>query len=581
MMLEALVQRYEDECRAGKLSREGWEKRKVSFSLVLSDEGDVLEVLPLTQRVQRGKKAVAVPQSMDVPVGETRASGICPFFLCDNGSYFLAADKKGKSERSVNCFAACAKLHQEILADVEEPAAQAVVRFFKTWTGGEAAVRTHSALAPYAVELLAGGNLVFRYEGRYVHEHAKVHEAWEKWLEKEEGEKRRCLVTGTLAPFAVKHPAIKGVSGAQSTGALLVSFNANAYESYGHDGQQGGNAPVSKTVAFAYGTALNALIADEQHTTRLGDTTVVYWAEKDSTPAQDLFRGMIFDDPDEHLMDDKTLNAILQKVQHGEGIPYGEVAIPYDNPFYILGLAPNAARISVRFFLQGAFGDFLKHVARHHEQMEIVRPKWETRKQIPLWILLQETVNRNSRNKMASPVMAGAMLRAVLTGGKYPASVFQNILLRIRAEQDENKINARRAGFLKAYLLRNRGRRMEVALDENSTDVAYLLGRWFAVLEEAQERANPEIKATIRDRFFNSACGTPAYVFPLLQKLALHHLKKLEGPSKIWIDKLFSDILGKLHVGEIPRHLPLEEQGVFILGYYHQKQKRYEKKEEK
>lgn len=235
----------------------------------------------------------------------------------------------------------------------------------------------------------------------------------------------------------------------------------------------------------------------------------------------------------------------------------------------------------MRFFLQGVFGDFLKHVARHHEQMEIVRPKWEKRKHIPMWRLLQETVNAKSTIQMASPLMAGAMFRAVLTGGKYPVSVFQNILLRIRAEQGDNKINARRAGFLKAYLLRNRGRRMEVALDENSTDVAYLLGRWFAVLEEAQERANPDIKATIRDRFFNSACGTPAYVFPMLQKLALHHLKKLEGPSKVWIDKLFSDILEKLHVGEIPRHLPLEEQGVFILGYYHQKQKRYEKKEEK
>ncbi len=603
-MLKALVQRYEDECREGNLSREGWEKRKVSFALVLSDEGDVLEVLPLTQRVQKGKKMAEVPQFLEVPVGETRASGICPFFLCDNGSYFLGADKKeetersaddgeatgvnpehtdkkGKAKRSAACFAASAKLHQEILADVEDPAAQAVVRFFQRGESGAAMVQTHPAFAPYAKGILKGGNIVFRYEGRYVHEDSKVRAAWEARLEKEEGEKRRCLVTGTLASFAVKHPAIKGVKGAKTTGALLVSFNANAYESYGHDGQQGGNAPVSKKVAFAYGTALNALIADEQHTKRIGDTTVVYWAQKDSTAAQDLFRGMILDDSDENLMDDTMLNAILQKVQRGEAIPYGEVAIPYDNPFYILGLAPNAARISVRFFLQGSFGDFLKHVARHHEQMEIVRPQREKRKHIPLWMLLQETVNGKLGDKTASPVMAGAMMRAVLTGGKYPASVFQNILLRIRAEQDDRKINAWRAGFLKAYLLRNRGRRIEVALDENTTDVAYLLGRWFAVLEEAQERANPDIKATIRDRFFNSACGTPAYVFPMLQKLALHHLKKLEGAPKVRIDKLLSEILGKLEAREIPRHLPLEEQGVFILGYYHQKQKRYEKKEEK
>lgn len=580
-MIHALVQRYEDECRAGNLSRDGWETRKVSFALALSDEGDVLEVLPLTQMVQRGKKVVAVPQSMDVPVGETRASGICPFFLCDNGSYFLGADKKGKPERSVDCFAACAKLHQEILADVEESAAQAVVKFFQRGESGEAMVRTHPALAPYAEELMKGGNLVFRHAGRYVHEDSKVRAAWEKWLAKEEGEVHRCLVTGALAPIAIKHPSIKGVRDAQPTGAALVSFNDRAYESYGHENDQGRNAPVSKKAAFAYGTALNALIADDQHTRLIGDTTVVYWAEKDSTAAQDVFHGMVLGDDDGNQMTDDILDAILQKVQSGEAISYHDIDLPYDNPFYILGLAPNAARLSVRFFLQGAFGDFLKHIADHHAQMEIVRPKWEKRKHIPMWRLLQETVNANAKSKMASPLMAGAMFRAVLTGGKYPVSVFQNILLRIRAEQGDNKINAWRAGFLKAYLLRNRGRRIQVALDENSTDVAYLLGRWFAVLEEAQERANPDIKATIRDRFFNSACGTPAYVFPLLQKLALHHLKKLEGPSKVWIDKLFSDILGKLQVGEIPRHLPLEEQGVFILGYYHQKQKRYEKKEEK
>ena len=386
-------------------------------------------------------------------------------------------------------------------------------------------------------------------------------------------------MTGRLAPIAVKHPALKGVTGAQATGAMLVSFNANAYESYGHDGEQGGNAPVSKKAAFAYGTALNALLADREHTKIIGDTTMVYWAEEESEAAQDLLCGMLFGDEDK--MTDDLLDAVLKKVQAGAAIDYEGVAISYANPFYILGLAPNAARLSVRFFLQGSFGDFLRNLALHMEQMKVVQPSWETRGNVPLWELLRETVNPNAKVKMASPIMAGAMLRAVLTGGKYPVSVFQNILLRIHAEQGERKINARRAGFLKAYLMRNRGRKIAVALDENSTDVAYLLGRWFAVLEEVQEKANPEIKATIRDRFFDSACGTPAHVFPMLQKLALHHLKKLETAPRVYLDKKLSEIMGKLDAKDMPRHLPLEEQGVFILGYYHQKQKRYEKKEEK
>lgn len=579
-MLQALVERYETECKAGRLPQAGWEYRGVLFALALSEAGDLLQVMPLAQQTMRGKKQVNVPQRIIVPMGETRASGICPFFLCDNSSYFLGMDEKGKAKRTAECFAAAKKLHEEVLGGVQSEAARAVLAFFERWQGGKEMLHTHPALAPYVAEISAGANLVFRVASTFVHEDPAVCEAWEKYLDASGSkEKRRCLVTGTLAPIAVKHPALKGVSGAQATGALLVSFNANAYESYGHDGEQGGNAPVSKKAAFAYGTALNALLADREHTKIIGDTTMVYWAEEESEAAQDLLCGMLFGDEDK--MTDDLLDAVMKKVQAGADIDYEGVAISYANSFYILGLAPNAARISVRFFLQGAFGDFLKNLSLHMEQMKIVRPSWETRSSVPLWELLRETVNPNAKVKMASPIMAGAMLRAVLTGSKYPVSVFQNILLRIHAEQGERKINARRAGFLKAYLMRNRGRKIAVALDENSTDIAYLLGRWFAVLEEVQEKANPEIKATIRDRFFDSACGTPAHVFPMLQKLALHHLKKLEMVPRVYLDKKLSEIMGKLDAKDMPRHLPLEEQGVFILGYYHQKQKRYEKKEEK
>ena len=579
-MLQALVERYETECKEGRLPQAGWEYRGVLFALVLSEAGDLLQVMPLAQQTMHGKKQVNVPRRIIVPMGETRASGICPFFLCDNSSYFLGMDEKGKAKRTAECFAAAKKLHEEVLGGVQSEAARAVLAFFERWQGGKEMLHTHPALAPYAAEISAGANLVFRVARTFVHEEPAVCEAWEKYLDASGSkEKRRCLVTGALAPIAVKHPALKGVTGAQATGAMLVSFNANAYESYGHDGEQGGNAPVSKKAAFAYGTALNALLADREHTKIIGDTTMVYWAEEESEAAQDLLCGMLFGDEDK--MTDDLLDAVLKKVQAGAAIDYEGVAISYANPFYILGLAPNAARLSVRFFLQGSFGDFLRNLALHMEQMKVVQPSWETRGNVPLWELLRETVNPNAKVKMASPIMAGAMLRAVLTGGKYPVSVFQNILLRIHAEQGERKINARRAGFLKAYLMRNRGRKIAVALDENSTDIAYLLGRWFAVLEEVQEKANPEIKATIRDRFFDSACGTPAHVFPMLQKLALHHLKKLETAPRVYLDKKLSEIMGKLDAKDMPRHLPLEEQGVFILGYYHQKQKRYEKKEEK
>ena len=488
-------------------------------------------------------------------------------------------DTKGKPKRTADCFAAAVKLHENILADVSSETAEAVISFFRRWKSGEDAVRAHPVLASHADDILAGANLVFRYEGRYAHEDPEIRAAWERYRQKSDGEDlQRCLVTGELAPVAVKHPALKGISGAQPTGAMLISFNANAFESYGHVDDQGRNAPVSKYAAFAYGTALNALIADDAHKKMIGDTTVVYWAAEKSSEAQDVFAGVLGDGD---LMTDDLLDEILRRIEAGEDIDYNGVSIPYENPFYILGLAPNAARISVRFFLQDSFGTFLKNLALHIEQMDIVRPAWVRDRNVPLWKLLLETVNPNVKMMMASPVMAGAMMRAVLTGRKYPASVFQNIMLRIRAQQGKEKVNPRRAGFLKAYLLRNKERRITVALNENETDVAYLLGRWFAILEKAQELALPEIKATIRDRFFNSACATPAYLFPLLQKLSLHHMKKLEGSDKTRVDKALTEILGKLESGGLPRHLTLEEQSVFILGYYHQQQNWYQKKEDK
>ena len=420
--------------------------------------------------------------------------------------------------------------------------------------------------------------MVFRFQGKYVHELPEIRAAWTSYYaaQGQEEEERLCLVTGKRAPYAALHAAIKGVSGAQSSGAMLVSFNTDAFESYGHDGEQGGNAPISQYAAFAYTTALNALLKDRSHVQHIGDTTLVYWAKKGGTAAQDVF-SLAWGGGDE--MTDKTLDAIFQKVRDGAAIDFDGVALSYDNPFYVLGLAPNVARLSVRFFLKGSFGDFLSSLAAHFEQMEIARPKKAARHP-PMWALLQAAANANATNQTVSPVMAGALARAVLLGTPYPASAFEAILLRIRAEQGEGKITPIRAGFVKAYLIRNKRRKIAVSLDIQSTNTAYLLGRWFSILEAVQESASPGLNATIRDRYFDAACSTPAHVFPALQKLAGHHLQKLDKPLAIHYERQIGEIVGRLEAHALPAHLPLEEQGLFILGYYHQRQARFQKKEE-
>ena len=583
MILEALVKQYEALLADNKVPQKGWTKAKVSFALELNADGDLMNVITLKKTEQRGKKIVEVPQIIVVPEQIKKSSGIVSQFLCENSSYFLGIDNKGKPERSLKCFEAAVELHQRILAEGKSTAAIAVRNFFAKWK--PLLAEQHQKLAPYLEEIKAGANLIFLVGAQYAQEDKEIRSLWQNAPAGEDAVVMQCLVTGEKAPIARLHPSIKGVVGAQSAGASLVSFNAPAYESYGRTGEQGLNAPVSEYAAFAYGTVLNQLLADNEHAKTLGDTTVVYWAEKNSEVYQDFFAGTFLGNA--RYIDDAQLESIFDKVIKNEEIDFEGIRLSYENPFYILGLAPNAARLSVRFFLQSTFGEILKNIAAHVERMKIEKPSFEMFEHIPLWMLLQETVSKNSREKVASPLMAGAVMRAILQNRPYPISLFQQIMLRIRAEEGPGKINYRRAAILKAYLNKNRyenrGGYINVGLNEEASDVEYVLGRLFAVLEHIQQSANPGINATIKDRYFDSACATPANVFPLLQKLANHHLRKLEPGKKVYFEKQLTSIMAKIEMSAhpLPKYLTLERQGAFILGYYHQTQKRYEKKEEK
>ncbi len=583
MILEALVKQYEALLADNKVPQKGWTKVKVSFALELNADGDLIDVITLKKTEQRGKKTVEVPQIMVVPEQVKRAVNIVSQFLCENSSYFLGIDNKGKPERSLKCFEAAKELHQRILAEGKSKATIAVRNFFAKWKPSLA--EQHQKLVPYLEEIKAGANLIFFVGDQYAQEDKEIRSLWQNAQAGEDAVVMQCLVTGEKAPIARLHPSIKGVIGAQSSGSSLVSFNAPAYESYGRIGEQGLNAPVSEYAAFAYGTVLNQLLADKAHARTLGDTTIVYWAEKNSEVYQDFFAGTFLGDS--RYIDDTQLESIFDKVVKNEEIDFEGIRLSYENPFYILGLAPNAARLSVRFFLQSTFGETLKNIAAHVERMKMEKPSFETFGHIPLWMILQETVSKNSREKVASPLMAGAVMRAILQNRPYPVALFQQIMLRIRAEEGPSKVNYRRAAILKACLNKNgyenRGRQINVGLNEEESAVEYVLGRLFAVLEHIQQSANPGINATIKDRYFDSACATPANVFPLLQKLANHHLRKLEQGKKVYFEKQLTSIMVKIEMSTnpLPKYLPLERQGAFILGYYHQTQKRYEKKEEK
>lgn len=575
MILQALTEYYEALRAQGNVAAPGWGPAKVSFALYLREDGSLERVMPLQTEQQRGTKTVLAPQVMELPrFLEERTSGNTAYFLCDNSEFILGVDSAGKAERASERFLNCKDLHEKVLSDVDTPAAQAVVAFFRAWEPKNA--REHPALAECWDDILSGANLVFRCADGFVHKDPAVRAAWDWYYsQSEDGTEMVCLVTGEKGPVARLHPSIKGIINGKTMGNSLVSFNDSAYESYGCTKAQGRNAPTSRYAAFAYTTALNYLISQRRF--QVGDATVVFWAKSGENAYSDFYSSFFG-----QTYEEKDLREMVSELCKGHAVLFDETLLDPNMDFYILGLSPNAARLSVRFFLRNTFGGFLKNMEAHRERLKIVRPAYEKYEVPSLKALLDATVNQNSRDKQASPELAGELLRAVLNDTPYPASLLNGIVLRIRAER---KISWPRAAILKAYYLKKLNKDvpkevLTVSLNEESANVPYVLGRLFSVLEDIQQKANPGINSTIKDKYFNSASSTPAVVFPGLVNLAQKHLKKLPTGQRVFYEKQLQSITSKL--GEMyPTRLNLPQQGSFQLGYYHQTQFRYEKKEEK
>ena len=581
MILQALAKHYENLAAEGKVSKEGWCEAKVSYAIELMPDGKVKGFISLKTEEERGKKKVWVSTTRMVPQMVTRSSGVSSNFLCDNSKYMLGFDKDGSSKRVLECFQAAKEKHLELLEQAEGEMAASIKAFFETWNPEKEEEKLKESEIWEA--LTDGGNLIFYMNGCEAQEDEEIKELWNEKQNSCDGEEGGntgiCLVTGKKAEISRIHRTIKGVPGAQSSGAALGSFNAPAFESYGKE--QSYNAPVGKYAEFAYTTALNYLLSQRNYTFQLGDTMVVYWAENGQKAYQDVFSFALVPTVDNR----ETIREIFDCIKKEQPIKVDDIEMDSEQRFYILGLAPNAARLSVRFFYQDSFGKILEHISEHYERMKIVQPSWETREYMSIRDMLMETVNQNSRDKSPIPNMAAMVMQAVLSGGRYPASLYTDTLIRIRADQGERKLSWGRTAILKAYLIRNTNWKEGVnymGLNKENSEQPYLLGRLFAVLEFIQKDTNPGIKATIRDRYFNSACATPASVFPILIKLMNSHIKKLERDNlgaKISYENQLTEIMGKLD--EFPRRLTLEEQGKFDLGYYHQVQDKYTKREDR
>lgn len=590
-MLQALVRYYEilDAEEDSTIPKRGYGTANISFSLNIDDDGNLINITSC--KIAAGKKMVARQMIVPEPVTGRTGTKPVPDFLYGNSSYVLGFDNKGNPGMTKACFESFKKHNISILRKAQCREANAVIKFLGKCD--QEKVLDNPAIKENLDEIYKGAVFIFRYYGKEdVHNVPMVKEAWMEFKSKSsESPAQQCLVTGELAPIAILHPAIKGLYKGQSMGNRLVSYNESAYESYNtsKEKRQGLNGPVSEYAAFAYGTALNALLADEGHKLIMGETTVVFWAETTAPIYHDMF-SLFLDCSQLYTKDEKkktvrsiaaerTVRTVLEKISQGKTADVDEVykeAIDKNIRFYVLGMSPNKARISARFFLKGSFGSFVGKIEQHYEDLSIQKQFDTDMTSVPVWKILGETLTKVSDDRAVSTYLSASLMRAVLLGEDYPNSLYQTILLRIHAEQD---INYYKASVIKACLVRKIRRSgintykevLALSLNENSNNRAYLLGRLFAVLEKVQKDANPNVKSTIRNKYFSSASTTPSSTFPILLSLAQHHV--LKSDYSIYYDKMIGEIMGKLDIDNdpFPKSLSLDEQGIFYLGFYHQR----------
>ncbi|QDU57017.1 type I-C CRISPR-associated protein Cas8c/Csd1 [Aeoliella mucimassa] len=567
MILQALNHLYERLAAdpTADVAEYGFSVQKASFCVVIAPDTTSFEVQSLLRQEDKNE----LPARVFVPgTGARSGSKAPPSFLWDNPAYVFGISPKGKSDNwAKQRFEAFRDFHVSLLNEIRSPAYEAFCSFLNYLTPNDSRVDTNKLGTYFGVFRLRG-------EQQYIHEESTIKKWWkDRWLEQElskSSTQSTCLVSGKLEPIAESHfPKIKGVKdkpGKPSEKYLVaVDKQFRSAESYGKRCNY--NSPVSQRAAFQYTTALNRLLDPAMgRRFSIGDTSVVCWTAEPS-PAEDWVVEMF--NPSPRAEDETELGkvkSVLDAISKGK---YPTEFGPPDTPFYILGLAPNAARISVRFWHVSTVGQFVENLRKHFADLEICRGPQDL-PYPPLWRLLRETV-RDAKD--IPDVMEGAVARALLTGGPYPQMFYTALLRRIRADREVRYV---RAAALKACLIRIYEQEIPMSLDEERSDPAYQLGRLFAELEKTQEDALPGINDTIKDRYFGAASSTPATVFPRLIRMNQHHLGKLEKGKRVYHERRIQQIADMLD--SFPAHFSLQEQGLFAIGYYHQRQSLFTKK---
>lgn len=573
MILQALRDYY---LRKPELPRDGYELKEISFVIELEPDGRVTQVIDT--RETQGRKKIA--RGFLVPQGIKKSVNVAANLLWGNAEYVLSlpdtkklAERQAKGKESEyrerlnemheTFVARIRSLPDEVLSD---QAIVAVLKFLSKFEPDQSA-----GWGECGQEIRESNpNLTFRLRGdtNLVCQRPAVADAIAN--RGSAIETAFCLVTGNIDEIERLHPAVGGVSGANPTGATLVSFQKDSgYDSYGK--VQGQNAPVGKQAVFAYTTALKYLLRrGSPQKMQIGDATTIFWSDA-ASPLEDDFAAF-FNEPRKDDADPdrgtRAVAALLESAKQGVG-----PALDDRTRFFVLGLASNSARIAIRFWHVGTVAKMAGQIVRHFYDLEMTWLPGKQNKEtgfLPVSRLLK-AVAFDFKVENAPPNLGGEIMHAILQGQPYPETLFQNAIRRIRMECD---VGYPRAAILKACLNRKskpNEKEITVSLDKDNTNSGYRLGRLFAVLERVQEEASPGLNATIRDRYYAAFSATPASVFATLMRMKNHHLAKLDNPGRrANLEKLIGEIVGGLPPAP-PAHLSLSDQGRFAIGYYHQR----------
>lgn len=586
-MLEALCSYYQrvaaDDTQA--VIPPGYAMAGVGAELVLSRAGELLAVNSLMDTT--GKKPL--PRSCIVPSPPKR-SGQKPeaAFLYETVAFLFGIynTPEGADYR----FQASRDKHAAVLEGCEDEGAKALLLFFDKRTQG------CTDYPGVDTSLLRNSRMfvVFRLQAdkRFLHERPAIRAAWDAYQTRAGADQPfiQCLVTGQKEPLAVLHGNISGFGMDKPT---LVGFNQDSFCSFGLYGKQGANAPVGQRAAFEYVTALNLLCQDRRHSFNLANDKIIFWAERDAPEEESVIYFFLegspaTDEPERTLDAEQTerIRGVLRSVTSGGKAALKEPSA--QTQFYLMGLSANKTRLVVRFFEQSSYGDLLERLADHYRMLAIegMRDPYPA----PWQLLAEGMLEHKVAN--APPSLNTALLRSILKGSPYPQALYQAMLRRIRAER---KVTALRAAVIKATLNRQEKKEvLTVSLDRTETDLAYRLGRLFALIEQTQHRALRELNATVSDKYLNSALATPQMVFPALLALNQKHLSKLAGgepkdqAAAVALKREIGEIIEGIGLARsngaawvFPDSLDANAQGKFLVGYYHQQQASYARAAEK